>query len=255
MMGASSMQKNRTAPAASPRALGRSLSRFSACLLAACSIAWADEARGAAPAGTAAAAHADPWWQHAVIYEIYPRSFQDSNGDGIGDLNGIAQRLDYLQTLGVDAIWIAPMYPSPQVDFGYDISDYESVDAQYGTLADFDQLLAEARRHNIRIILDMVLNHTSDKHQWFLEAARSRGSDKHGYYMWNDGKTGARGEHLPPNNWVSLFGGSAWQYVPAVNQFYYHKFYKQQPDLNWRTAAVENAMFASMRFWLDRGVA
>ena len=204
-------------------------------------------------ASTAAAQQT--WWQHAVIYEIYPRSFQDSNGDGIGDLNGIAQRLDYLQTLGVDAIWIAPMYPSPQVDFGYDISDYESVDPQYGTLADFDHLLAEAKRHNIRIILDMVLNHTSDRHKWFLQAARSRASGKHDFYMWNDGKTGARGEHLPPNNWVSLFGGSAWQYVPAVNQFYYHKFYKQQPDLNWRNAAVENAMFASMRFWLDRGVA
>jgi len=210
--------------------------------------------RAQQPASSAAATE-QTWWQHAVIYEIYPRSFQDSNGDGIGDLNGIAQRLDYLQTLGVDAIWIAPMYPSPQVDFGYDISDYESVDPQYGTLADFDHLLADANKRNIRIILDMVLNHTSDKHKWFLEAARSRNSDKHDFYMWHDGKTGAPGEHLPPNNWVSLFGGSAWQYVPAVNQFYYHKFYKQQPDLNWRNPAVENAMFASMRFWLDRGVA
>jgi len=254
MMGASSMQKNRTAPAASPRALGRSLSRFSACLLAACSIAWADEARSAAPAGTAAAAHADPWWKHAVIYEIYPRSFQDSNGDGIGDLNGIAQRLDYLETLGVDAIWIAPMYPSPQVDFGYDISDYQNVDPQYGTLADFDRLLEQARAHHIRVLLDMVLNHTSDRHPWFVEAASSRTASRHDFYVWDDGKRGAGAKPLPPNNWVSLFGGSAWQYVPAVDQFYYHKFYRQQPDLNWRNPKVEQAMFGAMRFWLDRGV-
>jgi alpha-glucosidase len=206
------------------------------------------------PASTASVADA-AWWKHAVIYEIYPRSFQDSNGDGIGDLNGIAQRLDYLQALGVDAIWIAPMYPSPQVDFGYDISDYESVDPQYGTLADFDHLLAEAKKRDIRIILDMVLNHTSDKHKWFADAARSRRSGKHDFYVWQDGRTDANGTHLPPNNWVSLFGGSAWQYVPAVNQFYYHKFYRQQPDLNWRNPQVEHAMFGAMRFWLDRGVA
>src|SRR5437588_7108984 len=224
MMGASSMLKNRTAPAASPRALGRSLSRFSACLLAACSIAWADEARGAAPAGTAAAAHAHPWWQHAVIYEIYPRSFQDSNGDGIGDLNGIAQRLDYLETLGVDAIWIAPMYPSPQVDFGYDISDYENVDPQYGTLKDFDRLVEEAKKRNIRVILDMVLNHTSDKHKWFIESASSRTNPKRDWYVWNDGKPGPNGKPVPPNNWESLFGGSAWEYMPQTKSFYYHKF-------------------------------
>src|SRR5947208_12249651 len=254
MMGASSMQKNRTAPAASPRALGRSLSRFSACLLAAWSIAWADEPRSAAPAGAAAAAHADPWWKHAVIYEIYPRSFQDSNGDGIGDLNGIAQRLDYLEALGVDAIWIAPMYPSPQVDFGYDISDYQNVDPQYGTLADFDRLLKQARAHHIRVLLDMVLNHTSDRHPWFVEAASSRTASRHDFYVWDDGKRGAGAKPLPPNNWVSLFGGSAWQYVPAVDQFYYHKFYRQQPDLNWRNPKVEQAMFGAMRFWLDRGV-
>src|SRR5437899_1861093 len=254
MMGASSMQKNRIAPAASPRALGRSLSRFSACLLAAWSIASADEARGAAPAGAAAAAHADPWWKHAVIYEIYPRSFQDSNGDGIGDLNGIAQRLDYLEALGVDAIWIAPMYPSPQVDFGYDISDYRNVDPQYGTLADFDRLLKQARAHHIRVLLDMVLNHTSDRHPWFVEAASSRTASRPDVSGWADGKRGAGAKPLPPNNWVSLFGGSAWQYVPAVDQFYYHKFYRQQPDLNWRNPKVEQAMFGAMRFWLDRGV-
>jgi alpha-glucosidase len=215
-----------------------------------------------------ASAHAqDPWWKHAVVYEIYPRSFQDSNGDGIGDLNGITSRMGYLQGLGVDAIWISPMYPSPQVDFGYDISNYESVDPQYGTLADMDHLIAEAKSHQIRVVLDMVLNHTSDKHQWFLDASSSRTSPKHNWYVWNDGlPAGSPGitpyqkrfEHegrVPPNNWVSLFGGSAWEWVPAVHQFYYHEFYKQQPDLNWRNPDVEKAMFAAMRFWLDRGVA
>ncbi len=209
----------------------------------------------------------ETWWKHAVIYEIYPRSFQDSNGDGIGDLNGITEHLDYLQALGIDAIWISPMYPSPQVDFGYDISDYENVDPQYGTLADFDRLVAEAKKRNIRIVLDMVLNHTSDKHKWFIESASSRSNPKHDWYVWNDGKPAdaptatpyeKRFEHngkVPPNNWVSLFGGSAWEFVPAVNQFYYHEFYKQQPDLNWRNPAVEKAMFGSMQFWLDRGVA
>ncbi len=221
-------------------------------MLAAWSLAGADEPRGAQP--SAAAAQPDPWWRNAVIYEIYPRSFQDSNGDGIGDLNGIAQRLDYLEALGVDAIWIAPMYPSPQVDFGYDISDYENVDPQYGTLADFDRLLVQARAHHIRVLLDMVLNHTSDRHPWFVDAGSSRTAPHHDFYVWNDGKRGADGKQLPPNNWVSLFGGSAWQYLPTVEQFYYHKFYRQQPDLNWRNPKVEQAMFGAMRFWLDRGV-
>ncbi len=207
------------------------------------------------------------WWKHAVVYEIYPRSFQDSNGDGIGDLNGITQRLDYLKDLGVDAIWIAPMYPSPQVDFGYDISDYENVDPQYGTLADMDRLIAEAKKRNIRICLDMVLNHTSDKHAWFQQSSQSRTAPKHDWYVWNDGKAATdasvtpyekRFEHdgkIPVNNWESLFGGSGWQWTPATQQFYYHKFYKEQPDLNWRNPAVEKAMFGSMQFWLDRGVA
>jgi alpha-glucosidase len=198
---------------------------------------------------------APKWWHNAVIYEIYPRSFQDSNGDGIGDLNGITQRLDYLQALGVDAIWIGPMFPSPQVDFGYDISDYQNVDPQYGTLADFDHLLAEARSRNIRIILDMVLNHTSDQHPWFKAAAGSRGDPRHDWYVWNDGVNDASGTVHPPNNWISLFGGSAWQWVPSVNQYYYHEFYRAQPDLNWRNPEVERAMLDTLRFWLDRGVA
>jgi alpha-glucosidase len=207
------------------------------------------------------------WWKDAVIEEIYPRSFADSNGDGVGDLNGIAQHLDYLQELGIDAIWIAPMYPSPQVDFGYDISDYEDVDPQYGTLADFDRLEAAARRHGIRIILDMVLNHTSDKHRWFVESASSRDNPEANWYVWNSGipanspgvgEFQKKNEHdsmVPPNNWESLFGGSAWEWVPARRQFYYHKFYKQQPDLNWRNPKVEAAMFEVMKFWLRRGVA
>jgi alpha-glucosidase len=205
-------------------------------------------------AAAAAPARSEAWWQQAVIYEIYPRSFQDSNGDGVGDLNGITQRLDYLEALGVDAIWIAPFFPSPQVDFGYDITDYVNVDPQFGTLADFDRLLAQAEKRHIRVLVDLVLNHTSDQHPWFLEAMRSRHSAAHDFYVWSNGKAGV-GKRTPPNNWVSLFGGSAWEYVPGIDQFYYHRFYRQQPDLNWRNPHVEHAMFDVMRFWLDRGVA
>jgi alpha-glucosidase len=191
------------------------------------------------------------WWKHAVIYEIYPRSFQDSNGDGVGDLNGITERLDYLKDLGIDAIWIAPCYPSPQVDFGYDISDYQNIDPMYGTLADFDRLTAEANKRNIRVIMDAVLNHTSDKHAWFIESASSRTNPKADWYIWRDGK----GPGQPPNNWLSTFGHSAWQFERARNQYYYHYFYIQQPDLNWRNPQVETAIFNMLRFWLDRGVA
>jgi alpha-glucosidase len=199
----------------------------------------------------APSASADPWWKHAVIYEAYPRSFQDSSGDGVGDLKGITERLDYLQSLGVTAIWLSPIYPSPQVDFGYDISDYENVDPQYGTLADFDQLVAEAKKRDIRIIMDMVMNHTSDKHPWFIESKSSRNNPKRDWYVWRDGK----GAGVPPNNWQSAFGHSAWKYDPTTKQWYYHKFYAEQPDLNWRNPKVEKAMFDSVRFWLDRGVA
>ncbi|MGD0619060.1 MAG: alpha-glucosidase, partial [Bryobacteraceae bacterium] len=213
------------------------------------------------------------WWQHAIIYEIYPRSFADTNGDGIGDLNGITKHLDYLADLGVDAIWITPFYPSPQVDFGYDISNYRGIDPQYGTMADFDRLVAEAHKRNIRIVTDLVLNHTSDKHPWFIESASSRTNPKADWYVWEDGK----GPGHPPNNWqslfghsawqwdprrrqfyyheLSLFGHSAWQWDPRRRQFYYHEFYKQQPDLNWRNPDVRAAMYDAVRFWLKHGVA
>jgi alpha-glucosidase len=196
-----------------------------------------------------------PWWEHAVFYEIYPRSFQDTNGDGVGDLNGITSRLDYLQDLGVDAIWIAPCFPSPLVDFGYDVSDYEAIDPQFGTLADFDRLLKEANKRGIRILLDLVVNHSSDQHSWFVASRSSKSDPKRDWYIWRDGKVDKDGKMQPPNNWHSVFGGSAWKLDPATGQYYYHRFFAQQPDLNWRNPAVEKAMFDQMRFWLDRGVA
>jgi len=201
-----------------------------------------------------AAQHNPNWWKNAVIYEIYPRSFQDSNGDGIGDLNGITSRLDYLQRLGINAIWLTPIYPSPQVDFGYDISDYYSIDPQYGTLADFDRLVAQARKRNIGIIMDLVLNHTSDQHPWFRESASSRINPKADWYMWHDAKY-VNGHREPPNNWLSVFGRSAWQWDPARRQYYYHRFYIQQPDLNWNNPQVRKAMYDVERFWIRHGVA
>jgi len=191
------------------------------------------------------------WWQHAVFYEIYPRSFADSNNDGIGDLPGISSKLDYLKWLGVDAIWITPCYPSPQVDFGYDVSDYENIDPMYGTLSDFDQLESDAQEHGIHIIMDLVVNHTSDQHKWFIDSRSSRTSKHRDWYIWHDGK----GPGQPPNNWISVFGGSSWQFDPRTNQYYYHRYYPQQPDLNWRNPAVKDAMFDVSRWWYDRGVA
>ena len=190
------------------------------------------------------------WWQHAVFYEIYPRSFADSNNDGIGDLNGIKSKMGYLHDLGVDAIWITPCYPSPQVDFGYDVADYENIDPMYGTLADFDQLVAEGKKQKVRIILDYVINHTSDQHKWFLASKSSKTSSYRNWYVWHDPKPG----NQPPNNWISEFGGSAWKFDPATNQFYYHYFYAEQPDLNWNNPAVEKAMFDVTRWWYKRGV-
>ena len=195
------------------------------------------------------------WWKNAVLYEIYPRSFQDSNGDGIGDLNGITERLDYLKELGVDAIWLSPIYPSPQVDFGYDISDYENIDPQYGTLADFDHLVAEANKRHIRILMDMVMNHTSDKHMWFLESRSSRTNPYRDWYMWQDGKgETATDKGEIPNNWQSDFGHSAWEWDEKTRQYYYHKFYIQQPDLNWNNPKVHEAFKQIIGFWLKRGV-
>ncbi|HEY6266161.1 MAG TPA: alpha-glucosidase [Candidatus Acidoferrum sp.] len=195
-------------------------------------------------------AEGHPWWQHAVFYEIYPRSFADSNNDGIGDLNGITSKLDYVKDLGVDAIWITPCFPSPQVDFGYDVSDYENIDPMYGTLKDFDHLSSEAKKRNIRVILDLVVNHTSDQHKWFLDSKSSRTSAHRDWYIWRDGK----GPGQPPNNWLSTFGLSGWKFDPKTTQYYYHYFYPEQPDLNWRNPAVENAMLDVTRFWYKRGV-
>jgi alpha-glucosidase len=191
------------------------------------------------------------WWQHAVFYEIYPRSYADSNNDGIGDLPGIDSKLDYLKKLGVDAIWITPCFPSPQVDFGYDVSDYEDIDPMYGTLSDFDQMQRDAQGRNVRIILDFVMNHTSDQNKWFIDSRSSRTSKHRDWYVWRDGK----GPNQPPNNWLSTFGGSAWQFDGKTSQYYYHFFYPQQPDLNWRNPAVKDAMFGVTRWWYDKGVA
>jgi alpha-glucosidase len=184
------------------------------------------------------------WWQSAVIYEIYPRSFQDSNGDGIGDLDGIIQRLDYLVKLGIDAIWVAPIYRSPMADFGYDVADYCGVDPIFGTIWDFDRLLEEAHRRDLRVILDFVPNHSSDQHPWFVESRSSRDNPKRNWYLWRN----------EPNNWRSNFGGSGWEWDERTNQYYYHSFLKEQPDLNWRNPEVRTAMYDALRFWLDKGV-
>ena len=190
------------------------------------------------------------WWQHAVFYEIYPRSFADSNNDGVGDLKGITSKMGYLHDLGVDAIWITPCFPSPQVDFGYDVADYENIDPIYGTLADFDRMVKEGRKKSVHIILDFVMNHTSDQHAWFKDSESSRTASHRDWYVWRDG----RGPNQPPNNWVALFGGPAWKFDEKTGQYYYHFFYPQQPDLNWRNPAVEKAMFDVTRWWYRRGV-
>lgn len=191
------------------------------------------------------------WWKHAVFYEIYPRSFADSNNDGIGDLPGIKSKLDYLRWLGVDAIWIAPMYPSPQVDWGYDISDYYGVNPDYGTLKDMEELVAAGKQKDIRVLLDLVMTYTSDQNKWFQESKSSRTNAKRDWYVWQDGK----GPGQPPNNWTSNFGGSAWKYDDGTRQWYYHYFYPPQPNLNWRNPEVERAMFDVARWWYKRGIA
>ena len=190
------------------------------------------------------------WWKSAVIYQIYPRSFQDSNGDGIGDLRGIEHRLGELEELGVDAIWISPIFPSPMADFGYDVADYCGVDPRFGTLDDFDSLLAAAHARGIRVLLDLVPNHSSDRHPWFVESRSSRDSGKRDWYIWRDPKP----DGSPPNNWISDFGGPAWEWDAATGQYYYHAFLKEQPDLNWRNPALRKAMLDVLRFWFERGV-
>jgi len=184
------------------------------------------------------------WWRDGVIYQVYVRSFADGNGDGLGDLPGLISRLDYLSDLGIDALWLSPIYPSPDADFGYDVADHAAVDPRYGTLGDFDRLLAEAHRRGIRIVLDMVMNHTSDQHPWFRESRSNRGSARRDWYIWSD----------RPNNWKAAFGGSAWEHDAATGQYYLHLFTRQQPDVNWRSPEVRAAQLDVFRFWLERGV-
>jgi len=198
------------------------------------------------------------WWQTGVIYQIYPRSFQDTDGDGVGDLRGITARLDYLVGLGVDAIWISPFYPSPMVDFGYDVADYTGVDPLFGTMEDFDELLAAAHARGLRVILDFVPNHSSDKHPWFLESRSSRKNPKRDWYLWRNpsppGDDWKPARERLPNNWMSHFGGPAWEWDETTEQFYLHSFLKEQPDLNWRNPGVRAAMYGAMRFWLAKGI-
>lgn len=189
------------------------------------------------------------WWKEAVAYQIYPRSFNDSNGDGIGDLRGITEKLDYLKDLGIDLIWICPMYKSPNDDNGYDISDYQGIMEEFGTMADFDELLAECHARNIKLIIDLVINHTSDEHPWFLESKSSKDSEKRDWYIWKEGK-----EKAEPNNWESIFTGSAWEYDENTAEYFLHIFSKKQPDLNWKNKDVRKALYEMINWWLDKGV-
>ncbi|HEY6816299.1 MAG TPA: alpha-amylase family glycosyl hydrolase, partial [Croceibacterium sp.] len=191
-----------------------------------------------------------PWWERGVVYQVYPRSFQDSDGDGIGDLAGIERRLDYVATLGVDAIWLSPVFPSPMADFGYDVSDYCGIEPMFGTLADFDRLLAAVHARGLRLLLDFVPNHSSDRHPWFVESRAGRDSPKRDWYIWRDAAPGGG----PPNNWISDFGGPAWSWDEATGQYYLRAFLPEQPDLNWRNPALKAAMLDVLRFWFDRGV-
>jgi len=189
------------------------------------------------------------WWKHGVIYQIYPRSFYDSNGDGIGDIRGILSRIDYLQDLGIDAIWLSPINKSPMYDFGYDISNYREIDPVFGSIKDFRELVKEAHKRGIRIIMDLVMNHTSHLHPWFLSSRLSRKNEKRDFYIWQDGK-----HNGPPNNWQSTFGGGAWTWDEMTSQYYLHSFLEEQPDVNWRSPGLKKAMFGEIRYWLDMGV-
>lgn len=190
------------------------------------------------------------WWHKGVVYQVYPRSFQDSDGDGIGDLKGILKRLDYLKDLGIKAVWISPIYPSPMADFGYDVSDYTGIHEMFGSMEDFDELLKSVHQRDMKLILDLVPNHSSDQHPWFQESKSSVDNPKRDWYIWKDPAQGGG----PPNNWLSVFGGSGWEYDEVTGQYYYHAFLKEQPDLNWRNPEVQKAIFDAMRFWLKKGV-
>ena len=189
------------------------------------------------------------WWQSAVVYQIYPKSFQDSNGDGVGDLRGIMERLEYLGKLGIDAIWLSPVCKSPQADNGYDISDYQDIDPMFGSVEDMEALIKEAKKHNIRIIMDLVLNHTSNKHRWFEEAKKSKDNPYHDYYVWRDGEEG-----VEPNDMKAVFGGSAWEWVPEIKQYYFHQFLPEQPDLNWENPQVRKEIYDMILWWMEKGV-
>jgi oligo-1,6-glucosidase len=191
------------------------------------------------------------WWKEVVVYQVYPRSFNDSNGDGVGDLNGITSKLDYLKRLGIDVVWLSPHFDSPNADNGYDIRDYRQVLAEFGTMADFDRMLEAMRAHGIDLIIDLVVNHTSDEHVWFADSRRSRDNPHRDYYIWRDGSP----DGSPPNNYPSFFGGSAWELDPTTGQYYLHYFDVKQPDLNWENPQVRAEVFDLMRFWLNKGVA
>lgn len=191
----------------------------------------------------------EKWWKKAVVYQIYPKSFQDSNGDGFGDLQGIIKRLDYLETLGINAIWLSPVFKSPQADNGYDISDYRDIDPTFGSLDDMEELINEAKKHNIRIMMDLVLNHSSNEHRWFKEAKKSKDNPYHDYYIWRDGEEG-----VPPSDMKAVFGGSAWEYVPEIGQYYFHQFLPEQPDLNWENPKVRRAIYDMILWWMEKGV-
>ena len=190
------------------------------------------------------------WWKEAVVYQIYPRSFMDSNGDGVGDLKGITSKLDYLKELGVDVIWMSPIYQSPNDDNGYDISDYQAIMKEFGTMEDFDELLCEAHKRGLKIVMDLVVNHTSDEHYWFVESRKAEKNPYSDYYIWRDGKP----DGSEPNNWGSCFGGSAWQYDEGRGQYYLHLFSKKQPDLNWDNPKVREEVFRMMTWWCEKGI-
>jgi oligo-1,6-glucosidase len=201
------------------------------------------------PGATTPNGYTRRWWKEAVVYQVYPRSFMDSNGDGIGDLKGITSKLDYIQGLGVNVIWLSPHYDSPNADNGYDIRDYRKVMAEFGTMADFDELLKGIKQRHMKLVLDLVVNHTSDEHQWFVESRKSKDNPYRDYYIWRPGKDGR-----PPNNWVSFFSGSAWKLDPATGEYYLHLFAEKQPDLNWDNPKVRHEVYDLMKFWLDKGV-